>query len=270
MGNKNQMKMTKNKPLILVTNDDGITAPGLRKLITIMQGIGEVVVVAPDKPQSGMGHAVTVTTPLMLKQFQSDNRHPEYSCNGTSVDCVKMGLKVVLKRIPNLVVSGINHGSNASVNILYSGTMAAALEAAIENIPAIGFSLNNFSHHANFNGFEKYIEKITRRVLENGLPPATCLNVNIPDVNGSEIKGIKVARQGRGMWNESYEKRIDPFKRNYYWISGFFESADEHEDTDVWAIKNNFISVVPVHIDMTSHQMIGKLKEWGFGDEANS
>jgi len=260
--------MTDKKPLILVTNDDGITAPGLRKLISIMHKIGEIVVVAPDKPQSGMGHAVTVMSPLRIKEFFSDNRHPEYSCDGTSVDCVKMGLKVVMNRKPDIVVSGINHGSNASVNILYSGTMAAALEAAIEDIPAIGFSLNNFSINASFEGFEHYIEIITRQVLQNGLPPATCLNVNIPDVNGSQIKGIKIARQGRGMWNEQYHERTDPFKRNYYWISGVFESREEDEDTDIWAIKNNYISVVPVHVDMTSHNGIQKLKEWDLGNLA--
>jgi 5'-nucleotidase len=255
--------MTKKKPLILITNDDGITAPGIRKLISVMQKIGDIVVVAPDKPQSGMGHAVTVTSPLMLHAFSSENRHPEYSCTGTSVDCVKMGVKIVLGRKPDLLVSGINHGSNASVNILYSGTMAAALEAAIENIPAIGFSLNNYSIDASFDGVEKYIEKISRMVLENGLPPSTCLNVNIPDVNGSEIRGIRIVRQGRGFWNEKYDARTDPFKRNYYWLTGVFENIDQDEDTDTWALKNNYIAVVPVHIDMTSYPALQQIEKWG-------
>lgn len=254
--------MTNKKPLILITNDDGITAPGLQKLISIMQKIGDIVVVAPDKPQSGMGHAVTVTSPLMLQPFNSEDRHPEYSCTGTSVDCVKMGIKIVLGRKPDLLVSGINHGSNASVNILYSGTMAAALEAAIEDIPAIGFSLNNYSVNANFDGFEEYVEKICRMVLEKGLPPATCLNVNIPDVNGSEIKGLKFVRQGRGFWNEKYDARIDPFKRNYYWLTGVFENIDNDQETDTWALKNNYIAVVPVHIDMTSYHALQLMKEW--------
>ena len=255
--------MTKKKPLILITNDDGITAPGIRKLISVMQKIGDIVVVAPDKPQSGMGHAVTVTSPLMLHPFSSENRHPEYSCTGTSVDCVKMGVKIVLGRKPDLIVSGINHGSNASVNILYSGTMAAALEAAIEDIPAIGFSLNNYSIGASFDGFEKYIEKICLMVLEKGLPPATCLNVNIPDLNGSEIRGIRIVRQGRGFWNEKYDARTDPFKRNYYWLTGFFENVDTDEDTDIWALNNNYIAVVPVHIDMTSYPALRQIEQWG-------
>jgi 5'-nucleotidase len=256
--------MTKNKPLILITNDDGITAPGLRKLISIMHHLGEVVVVAPDKPQSGMGHAVTVTSPLMLQEIHTDNRHPEYSCTGTSVDCVKMGIKVVLGRRPDLIVSGINHGSNASVNILYSGTMAAALEGAIEDIPAIGFSLNNYSINANFNGFEHYIEEIAQEVLKNGLPPATCLNVNIPSVDAPEIRGIKLVRQGRGFWSEKYDARTDPFKRNYYWLTGVFKNIEDDEDTDLWALKNNYIAVVPVHIDMTSFHALRELKKRSF------
>lgn len=256
--------MTKQKPIILVTNDDGVFAPGLRKLIEIMLGIGEVTVVAPDKPQSGMGHAITVTTPLMIQAIANDNRHREFSCNGTTVDCVKMGIKVLLDRKPDLVVSGINHGSNASVNILYSGTMAGALDAAIENIPAIGFSLNDYSYHACFDGFEHHIENITRMVLKNGLPQHTCLNVNIPAVNGSEIKGIKVVRQGRGFWNERYEKRTNPHKRDYYWLSGHFSNIEETEETDNWALKNNYIAVVPVHVDMTAHHAIEKLASWDF------
>jgi len=262
--------MTDKKPLILVTNDDGITAPGIRKLITIMQELGDVVVVAPDKPQSGMGHAVTVATPLMIHQVPNENRHPEYSCNGTSVDCVKMGIKVVLKRKPDLVVSGINHGSNASVNVLYSGTMAAALEAAIENIPAIGFSLNNYSHHANLDGFEPYILEITKKVLKNGLPLATCLNVNIPSIDPTGIKGIKVARQGKGFWNETYDARTDPHKRNYYWLTGAFEHADGDEDTDLWALRNNYIAVVPVHTDMTAYHAIRQLEQWQLGSHTRN
>lgn len=255
--------MTSVKPLILVTNDDGITAPGIRKLISIMHTIGDVVVVAPDKPQSAMGHAITVTTPLMVHQIPNENNHPEYSCNGTSVDCVKMGVKIVLDRKPDLVVSGINHGSNASINVLYSGTMAAAIEAAIEDIPAIGFSLNDYSIHANFDGFEDYIKIIVKQVLNNGLPPATCLNVNIPAIEASAIRGIKVVRQGRGFWNEKYDARTDPFKRSYYWLTGVFEVIDSAEDTDIWAVTNNFIAVVPVHIDMTAHAAIEQLKQWG-------
>lgn len=259
--------MNNNKPLILVTNDDGITAPGIRKLINIMHTLGEVVVVAPDKPQSGMGHAVTVTSSLMIRQVENENRHQEFSCNGTSVDCVKMGIKIVLGRKPDLVVSGINHGNNASVNVLYSGTMAAALEAAIEDVPAIGYSLNNYSIEASFEGFDNYIKAIATQVLSKGLPPATCLNVNIPDVDPSKIRGVKIARQGRGFWHEKYDKRVDPFKRNYYWLTGVFENMEDEDDTDIWALKNNYIAVVPVHVDMTSYQAIESLKTWDLNSD---
>ncbi|MGB4205052.1 MAG: 5'/3'-nucleotidase SurE [Bacteroidales bacterium] len=259
--------MTKDRPTILVTNDDGITAPGIRKLIEIMHRIGDVTVVAPDKPQSGMSHAVTVAFPLMLHQIQNENRHLEFSCTGTSVDCVKMGIKVVLGRKPDLVVSGINHGNNASVNVLYSGTMAAAMDAAMENIPAIGFSLDNYSLNTNFDGFEKHIETITRNVLKNGLPPYTCLNVNIPDIKPSEIKGVKIVRQGKGNWVESFDGRIDPHNRNYYWLTGHFVGSDNNEDTDTWALNNNYIAVVPIHIDLTAHHAIDKLAEWDFSHE---
>jgi 5'-nucleotidase len=258
--------MSEKRPTILVTNDDGITAPGIRKLIEIMQRIGEVVVVAPNKPQSGMGHAVTVTSMLRLFEMPSENRHPEYSCSGTSVDCVKMALKVVLGKNPDLIVSGINHGSNASINILYSGTMAAALEGAMENIPSIGFSLDDYSHDASFEGFDHFIEKITKNVLRNGLPPATCLNVNIPAAEPGAIKGIKIVRQGQGFWNENYEKRTDPFRRHYFWLSGKFEKTDPDHitETDIWALANNYIAVVPVKVDMTAYEAIETVKSWEF------
>ncbi len=250
------------KPLILITNDDGINAPGIRKLIEIMRPLGRLVVVAPDKSQSGMGHAITVTSPLRVSKLTEDIDYLEYSCNGTPVDCVKLGMRVIMRQKPDLLVSGINHGSNASVNVLYSGTMAAVLEGAIESVPSIGFSLNDYSPKANFEGFEEYIKEIASEALRNGLPSGTCLNVNIPALNGTPVKGIKVVRQGAGFWEEAYEERIDPFNRHYYWITGVFKNNDNGRDTDLWALKNNYIAVVPTQIDLTSFETIHLLQNW--------
>jgi 5'-nucleotidase len=248
------------KPLILVTNDDGVLAPGIRALIKIAREFGKVVVVAPDKPQSGMGHAVTVASPLRYKKIHEEADYAEYSCSGTPVDAVKLGEKVVLKTKPDLVLSGINHGSNAGINILYSGTMAAATEAAMTGIPSIGFSLLDYAHDADFKSGEPYIKTIISEVLQNGLPAHTCLNVNIPAVPFSEIKGIKVCRMGKGYWDELLEERFDPGNRPYYWLAGSFVSLDAEEGTDEWALRNNFISVVPIQLDMTAHFLIQKLK----------
>ncbi|HNX44381.1 MAG TPA: 5'/3'-nucleotidase SurE [Bacteroidales bacterium] len=250
------------KPTILITNDDGIAAPGLRMLIGIMRGIGNVVVVAPDKPQSGMGHAVTMQTPLRIHEIAREPGYEEYSCNGTPVDCVKMGQKVILKANPDLIVSGINHGSNASVNVLYSGTMAAVLEGAMEDIPSIGFSLDDYSFSADFSHTAPYITSIAENVLRNSLPAGVCLNVNIPALNGDKIRGIKVVRQAKAFWDESFEERKDPHRRNYYWLQGVFVPKDNGTDTDEWALRNNYVSVVPVQIDLTAHQSLEMIRNW--------
>jgi 5'-nucleotidase len=252
------------KPIILITNDDGITAPGIRNLIRIMRRIGDVVVVAPDKPQSGMGHAITVAGPLRLEKINIDGNDNEYWCSGTPVDCVKLAINKILHKKPDLLVSGINHGSNSSINIIYSGTMSAALEGAIENIPSIGFSLLSFSHDADFTQAEKYIENIANNVLKNGIPKDTCLNVNIPDVSADKIKGIKVCRQATANWDDDYIERIDPHKKPYYWLTGVFANHDSGEDTDEWALANNYISVVPVQYDFTAHHAISYLNNWNF------
>jgi 5'-nucleotidase len=250
------------KPLILITNDDGIFAPGLRKLIEISRRIGKVVVVAPEDSMSGMSHAITVKTPLRLRKLAEEKDYIEYSCNGTPVDAMKLGEKVVLDTKPDIVLSGINHGSNASVNIVYSGTMAAVMEANISGIPAIGFSLLDYSHQADFSGVGQFISKIIKEVLENGLPDGVCLNVNIPAVTKEEIKGIKVCRQAKGRWEEVFDARIDPHNRNYYWLTGVFKNGDADKDTDSWALANNYISVVPVHFDLTAHKAIAHIKKW--------
>ena len=250
------------KPLILITNDDGVFAPGLRKLIEIARKIGKVVVVAPDIPMSGMSHAITVKTPLRLRKLAEEKDYIEYSCNGTPVDAMKLGEKIVVQGKPDLVLSGINHGSNASVNIVYSGTMAAVLEASIDGIPAIGFSLLDYSHTADFSAVDEFITPVIKSVLEKGLPEGTCLNVNIPAVKKEEIKGIKVCRQAKGRWEEVFDERTDPHNREYFWLTGVFKNGDAAKDTDSWALANNYISIVPVHFDLTAHKAISVLKKW--------
>jgi 5'-nucleotidase len=250
--------MNKKKPVILITNDDGIEAPGIRHLIKLMRTIGEVVVVAPDKPQSGMGHAITIATPLRIEHVSIDEKHTEYNCSGTPVDCVKLAVNKILFGKPDLLVSGINHGSNASINVIYSGTMSAAVEGAIEGIPSIGFSILDYSFDANFDAADKYILSLARKVLKNGLPERTCLNANIP--SSKKIKGIKVCRQAIAYWADDYDERKDPHHKKYYWLTGDFVNNDKGKDTDEWALKNGYISIVPVKYDFTDHQAISQIK----------
>lgn len=249
------------KPLILVTNDDGITAPGIRTLISVMNEIGDVVVVAPDKPQSGMGHAVTINNVLYCDEIKiDDGPQKEYQCSGTPADCVKIAVSEILERKPDLCVSGVNHGSNSSINVIYSGTMSAAVEAGVEGIPAIGFSLLDYSWNADFEPLKKSIKKITLEVLENKLPVDVVLNVNFPKTK--EFEGIKICRQARANWVEEFDSRINPQQKKYYWLTGKFINKDKGEDTDEWALANNFISIVPVQFDLTAHHVIHKLNNW--------
>ncbi|MBU2995462.1 5'/3'-nucleotidase SurE [Cellulophaga baltica] len=253
------------KPLILVTNDDGITAPGLRALVSYMKEIGEVVVVAPDSPQSGMGHAITIDNTLYSKKVMidlDDDKTLEYSCSGTPADCVKLGLQEILKKKPDIVVSGINHGSNSSINVIYSGTMSAAIEAGIEGIPAIGFSLCDFNWEANFDHAKDAIQTIVKEALTNGIPQGVVLNVNIPKLEKEAIKGIKVCRQAKANWKEKFDKRTSPMGKEYYWLTGEFELLDKGEDTDEWALANDYISVVPTKFDLTAHHAIQKINNW--------
>jgi 5'-nucleotidase len=255
------------KPLILVTNDDGITAPGIRTLIEVMNSLGDVVVVAPDSPQSAMGHAITVNSTLFVEKVKVDNgKQLEYSCSGTPADCVKLAVNQILKRKPDLCVSGINHGSNSSINVIYSGTMSAAIEAGIEGIPAIGFSLLDYSWNANFEASKPFIKSIAKNVLKEGLPRDVVLNVNIPNLSKQELKGIKICRQARALWEEEFDKRTNPQGREYYWLTGKFVNLDHGEDTDEWALKNDYISVVPVQFDLTAHHCIQNLNTWTFND----
>ncbi|MCK5440920.1 MAG: 5'/3'-nucleotidase SurE [Maribacter sp.] len=253
------------KPLILVTNDDGITAPGLRALIRFMKEIGDVIVVAPDSPQSGMGHAITIDSTLYSTKMKvniDDGATAEYSCSGTPADCVKLGLQVLLERRPDICVSGINHGSNSSINVIYSGTMSAAIEAGIEGIPAIGFSLCDYSWNADFESSGRTVKRIVREALENGIPKGVVLNVNIPKLKGESFNGIKICRQARANWKEKFDKRTNPMGKDYYWLTGEFELLDKGEDTDEWALSNGYVSVVPTQFDLTAHHAIQHINNW--------
>ena len=253
------------RPLILVTNDDGITAPGIRTLIAVMKTIGDVVVVAPNSPQSGMGHAITLDSTLHVENVTiEDDDQKEYSCSGTPADCVKLAVREIMKRKPDLCVSGINHGSNSSINVIYSGTMSAALEAGIEGIPAIGFSLLDYNWSADFEHCKTFVKTIAENVLEHGLPNGVVLNVNVPNIDKKAIKGIKICRQAKANWVEEFDKRTNPMGRDYYWLTGKFVNLDHGEDTDEWALENGYISVVPVHFDLTAHYAIQNLNTWNF------
>jgi 5'-nucleotidase len=251
------------RPLILVTNDDGISAPGLRSLIQVMNEFGEVVVVAPEGPQSGMGHAITLNSALRCDKVHiAEGPQEEYSCSGTPVDCVKLAVNKILPRKPDLCVSGVNHGSNSSINVIYSGTMSAAVEGALEGIPSIGFSLLNHAYDADFSASQEVVRELVPRVLRDGLPEGSCLNVNIPNVGKEEIKGIRVCRQANANWVEEFDERKDPNGRTYYWLTGTFENYDHGEDTDEWALANGYVSVVPVQYDVTAHHVIPILNKW--------
>ncbi|MBM3918213.1 MAG: 5'/3'-nucleotidase SurE [Sphingomonadales bacterium] len=251
------------QPLILVCNDDGIHAPGIRALVEAVEPLGDVVVVAPDQPQSGMGHAVTIGEPLRI--FQKSGlfgRHDAYETTGTPVDCVKLAVDRILHRKPDLLVSGINHGSNSSINVIYSGTMSAAVEGAIEGIPSVGFSLCSYATDADFSLAGRVATQITQLIMENGLIPNTLLNVNIPNIPGDEYKGLKVCRQSAAKWRENFEERVDPYRKKYYWMVGEFQLLEHSTDTDEWALANQYASVVPVQFDMTAHHAIPFLNQW--------
>ena len=249
------------KPLILVTNDDGITAPGLRSLIHIMNEIGDVVVVAPDSPQSGMGHAITISDTLYCKKEKiDDGPQKEYSISGTPADCVKFAVKEILQKKPDLCVSGINHGANSSINVIYSGTMSAAVEAGLEGIKSIGFSLLDYSWDADFTACKDYILKISLNLLKEK-KENLILNVNFPS-NTNKFKGIKVCRQAKGYWEDTYDKRTSPLGKEYYWLTGNFVTLEDNKETDEWALSQGYVSVVPISYDMTSHEDIDKVKNW--------
>ena len=251
----------KEPPLILITNDDGITAPGIRNLVEAVRDLGKVVVVAPDKPQSGMGHAINIGHPLRLHAVNLCEGIEAYQCTGTPVDCVKLAVSKILNRKPDICLSGINHGANHSINVIYSGTMSAAVEAAIESIPSIGFSLLDYSIEADFSGARTYVKKIVQGILKKKIDKHCVLNVNIPAVEESLIRGIKICRQSYAKYQENFIERTDPHGRKYFWLTGEFVNFDKGKDTDVWALENNYVSVVPVQFDLTNYKLVPALQK---------
>ncbi|MCG6188850.1 MULTISPECIES: 5'/3'-nucleotidase SurE [Maribellus] len=250
------------KPFILVTNDDGIHARGLQELVEVMKFFGDVVVISSETSMSGKSCAITVDQPLRAVEIEKILGVPTYKSNGTPVDSVKLSFNSLFDRTPDFVVSGINHGANSSISVIYSGTMGAAIEGSLHGVPSVGFSLDDYSSGADFSKAKIIVAKIFQNVLENGLPPFTCLNVNIPK---GKPKGIKVCRQTHGKWMEEFEKRTDPHGREYHWLSGYFKNFEEGSaETDIYALENNFVSVVPVAVDMTCYKTLEELQNWKF------
>ncbi len=255
--------MSDERPLILVTNDDGIFAPGIRVLIEEVLPFGRVLVVAPDKPQSAMGHAITIHSFLRLAPVEMLDGIEAWSCSGTPVDCVKLAIyKLLNGKKPDLLVSGVNHGANISINVLYSGTMSAAVEGAMEGIPSIGFSLMDHSIEAQMEHVRPVIRNVTGNAIKHGIATGSCLNVNIPQVGPEPLKGIRICRQAKANWEDEFETRLDPTGKEYYWMRGEFRNDDQGEDTDVWAVENGYVSIVPVQYDMTAHHAIAPLNTW--------
>jgi 5'-nucleotidase len=251
------------KKLILISNDDGVHANGLKSLIESALKFGKVVVVAPAEAMSGMSHAITIKTPIRSVKLKDEEDLVIYSCQGTPVDCIKLGLNQLLERRPDLVLSGINHGSNSSSSIVYSGTMAAAMEGCINLIPSVGFSLLDYNSDADFSASKVIVEKIITNIFENGLPEGVCLNVNIPAIDYKDITGLKVCRQTRGYWKEEFVKRTDPNNGEYFWLTGsFFNQEEEAPDTDEFALRNNYVSLVPVQVDLTAYNAMESLRKW--------
>ena len=252
--------MNKEKPLILITNDDGYLAKGIKELTEAMKGLGEIVVFAPDSHQSGMSSAITTSNPIRARVYHQEEGLTAYMCSGTPVDCVKLALNMFVNRKPDLLVSGINHGSNAGISVLYSGTVAAALEGCVFDIPSLAFSLCDFTPDADFAATKDVARKLAKKVLKEGLPKGVCLNVNVPV---GEVKGIKMTTQTQGKWVNEYQRAKDGVDREIFWMTGNFENWEtENERNDEWALANGYAAVVPVKIDMTAYDLIPELKEW--------
>jgi len=252
--------MEMKQKLILVTNDDSVNAKGIHSLVKIASRLGRVVVVAPDKPQSGMGHAITINDPIRMNRVEMFGEVEAYSTTGTPVDCVKLAIYEILGQKPDLVLSGVNHGENSSTNVLYSGTMSAAIEGAMEGLPSIGFSLANYAHDADFLQYESFISRIIAHVLREGMPEHTCFNVNIPNIASEAIKGIKFCMQAHAFWADHFDRRLDQFGRPYFWLTGEFGEVNPKKDSDLHAMSEGFISIVPTQFDLTNYTAYEKYK----------
>ncbi len=252
--------MTENRPLIFITNDDGYQAKGINELIDALKDFAELIVVAPDGPRSGMSSAITSLHPIRVRQVKDTELLKIYSCTGTPVDCVKLGLSQILKdRQPDLVVTGINHGSNASICVHYSGTMGAAIEGCIFKIPSVGFSLLDHHSDADFDPAKPFILDICKQVYETKLPAGVCLNVNIP--MGNDLKGVRVCQQAMGQWVEEFREGTDGYDQKIYWLTGRFRNDEpDNTKTDEYALAQGYISVVPINVDATAYCTLDGLK----------
>ena len=251
-------------PRILISNDDGIHAPGIIALIEVAREFGEVTVVAPNKPQSAMGHAISIGKPLRIEQEELPFGLVGHACSGTPADCIKLATGVIMDHQPDLILSGINHGSNSSVSAIYSGTLSAAREGSIQGIPSIGFSFLNFSHQADMSVAKLVARTVVKQAFEQSFHEHDMLSVNIPDLPLGEIKGVKITRQAEGRWIEEFDERVDPFGRKYYWLTGEFNLIDKGEDTDIHALNSGYVSVSPMSFDFTAHHSISRFASWSF------
>ena len=249
------------RPLILLTNDDGITSPGLHAARGALLEMGDVVVVAPDAERSAVGHAITTITPLRVKEFQRNDEPIGFAVNGTPADCVKIAVGSLLERVPDIVVSGINIGPNTATNVIYSGTVSAATEARMLGVPSMAISLGAFSN-LDFSFAAVTARRIAETVLEHGLPDQVLLNVNVPNLPESLIRGVRVTRQGRSAYVEDFEIRTDPRQQTYYWLAGKYEMTDTDEDTDAHALQQGYVSVMPVTFDLTAHEHLETIRSW--------
>lgn len=250
---------------ILISNDDGIHAPGILSLIEVAREFGRITVVAPNNPQSGMGHAISVGKPLRIyEESLTDDHLIGYAVSGTPADCVKVATGVIMDEQPDLIISGINHGYNSSVSAIYSGTLSAAREGAMQGIPSIGFSLGNYQHNADMSTAQAVARAVISQALRQPLRPGQLLNVNVPDLPLNELKGIRVARQAIGRWIEEFDERTDPHGRKYYWLTGNFALQDEGDDTDIHALRDGYAAVTPMTHDLTAHRELAELTQWEF------
>jgi len=253
---------SKRKLDILISNDDGIDAPGIYALVQEMKKIGNVTVVAPDKQQSAVGHAITMNYPLRVKEFKKNGKFFGYAVQGTPADCIKLAMRAILKCTPDIIVSGVNHGSNTAISIIYSGTVSAATEGTILGIPSIAVSLTTYAQ-ADFRYSAQIARKLALLICKRGLPPGTLLNVNVPPLKPKDIKGVLITRQGKAIWNDTFDLRRDPNNREYYWLTGGLEKVDTDLEFDEAAVQNRYVSITPIHYDLTDYKMLEVMKKWG-------
>lgn len=255
--------MKKEKPLILISNDDGFSAKGIQELVKTLTGLGEIIVMAPDGPRSGASAAITSELPVRYNKVKEEENLTVYKCSGTPVDCVKLAMFELLPRCPDLVIGGINHGDNSAVNVHYSGTMGVVIEGCLKGIPSIGFSLCDHAADADFTPMLPYVKQIVAEVLSHGLPEGVCLNVNAP--LASSFQGVRICRQAKGVWRNEWLECSHPRGGEYFWLTGNYHPLEpEAEDTDHWALENGYIAITPTQIDMTAYRMMDDLKHWNF------